>query len=58
MVSFVFYSELALVSRGRVSGGGSNRMTVAASAGNWELANSLFQNVLLIQSDNRRIDAG
>lgn len=34
---------------GGLAGVASNRMTVAASAGNWELANSLFQNVLLIQ---------
>ena len=25
-------------------------MTLASSSGNWELANSLFQNVLVIQS--------
>ncbi len=35
---------------GGLAGVASNRMTVAASAGNWDLANSLFQNVLLIQS--------
>ena len=34
---------------GGLAGVASNRMTVAASAGDWELANSLFQNVLLIQ---------
>ncbi len=34
---------------GGLAGVASNRMTVAASAGNWELVNSLFQNVLLIQ---------
>src|ERR1700736_2877435 len=35
---------------GGLAGVASNRMTVAASAGDWESANSLFQNVLLIQS--------
>ncbi len=35
---------------GGLAGVASNRMTVAASAGNWELVNSVLQNVLLIQS--------
>jgi O-antigen/teichoic acid export membrane protein len=35
---------------GGLAGVASNRMTVAASAGNWPLANILFQNVLLAQS--------
>jgi O-antigen/teichoic acid export membrane protein len=35
---------------GGLAGVAANRMTVAASAGNWELVNSIFQNVLLIQS--------
>jgi O-antigen/teichoic acid export membrane protein len=34
---------------GGLAGVASNRMTVAASADNWDLANGLFQNVLLIQ---------
>jgi O-antigen/teichoic acid export membrane protein len=34
---------------GGLAGVAANRMTVAASAGNWELVNSIFQNVLLIQ---------
>jgi O-antigen/teichoic acid export membrane protein len=34
---------------GGLAGVAANRMTVAASAGNWELANSIFQNVLLTQ---------
>lgn len=34
---------------GGLAGVASNRMTVAASASNWELANNIFQNVLLIQ---------
>ena len=35
---------------GGLAGVASNRMTVAASAGDWDLANSLFQSVFLIQS--------
>ena len=35
---------------GGLAGVASSRMTVAASAGNWDLVNSLFQNILLIQS--------
>ena len=35
---------------GGLAGVALNRMTVASSSGNWELVNSLFQNVLLAQS--------
>ncbi len=35
---------------GGLAGVASSRMTLASSSGNWELANSLFQNVMLIQS--------
>jgi O-antigen/teichoic acid export membrane protein len=35
---------------GGLAGVASSRMTLASAAGNWELANSLFQNILLIQS--------
>jgi O-antigen/teichoic acid export membrane protein len=35
---------------GGLAGVASSRMTLASSSGNWELANSLFQNILLIQS--------
>jgi O-antigen/teichoic acid export membrane protein len=35
---------------GGLAGVAANRMTVAASAGNWDLANSIFQNVLVIQA--------
>ena len=34
---------------GGLSGVAANRMTVASSAGNWELANSIFQNVFFTQ---------
>ena len=34
---------------GGLAGVASNRMTVASSAGDWELANSLFQNIFLAQ---------